>query len=163
MWRCVVWQLHDLEWPFIVPGTRCTCVMIMLFKSAYWQATPVRWLDYVGNGEMLTDRDANKFERNKRFLCVWNISGTFYFGSWNTLHVAFIFLFSVFDNIMKHLKNKIIIIIYIFLPFNLNDQIFIFSHVVAQTLSLTSSEVFVLCPPSVETQHALQCRAGVTF
>ena len=27
-----VTKLHILEWPFIVPSTRCTCVMIMLFN-----------------------------------------------------------------------------------------------------------------------------------
>ena len=26
---CCVTKLHILEWPFIVPSTRCTCVMIM--------------------------------------------------------------------------------------------------------------------------------------
>jgi hypothetical protein len=31
LWYCVVW-LHILEWPFIVPSTRCTCVMIMPFN-----------------------------------------------------------------------------------------------------------------------------------
>ena len=29
LWHCVVTKLHILEWPFIVPSTRCTCVMIM--------------------------------------------------------------------------------------------------------------------------------------
>ena len=30
--RCVT-KLHILKWPFIVPSTRCTCVMIMLFNQ----------------------------------------------------------------------------------------------------------------------------------
>ena len=30
---CCVIKLHVLEWPFIVPSTRCTCVMIMLFNE----------------------------------------------------------------------------------------------------------------------------------
>ena len=30
---CCVTKLHILEWPFIVPSTRCTCVMIMLFNQ----------------------------------------------------------------------------------------------------------------------------------
>ena len=30
---CYVTQLHILEWPFIVPSTRCICVMIMLFNQ----------------------------------------------------------------------------------------------------------------------------------
>jgi hypothetical protein len=28
-----VTKLHTLEWPFIVPSTRCTCVLIMLFNQ----------------------------------------------------------------------------------------------------------------------------------
>ena len=32
---CCVTKLHILGWPFIVPSTMCTCIMIMLFKSAY--------------------------------------------------------------------------------------------------------------------------------
>ena len=45
---------------------------------------PVRWMDYPGKGEMLTNRDVNKFVNNKLreiSLCVWNISGIFYFSS----------------------------------------------------------------------------------
>ena len=30
---CCVTELHILELPFIVPSTRCTCVMIMLFNQ----------------------------------------------------------------------------------------------------------------------------------
>ena len=30
---CCVTKLHILEWPFIVPSTRGTCVMIMLFNQ----------------------------------------------------------------------------------------------------------------------------------
>jgi hypothetical protein len=30
---CCVTKLHILEWPFIVPSTRCTCVMIVLFNQ----------------------------------------------------------------------------------------------------------------------------------
>jgi hypothetical protein len=30
---CCVTKLHILEWPFIVPSTRCTCVMTMLFNQ----------------------------------------------------------------------------------------------------------------------------------
>jgi hypothetical protein len=32
LWCCVI-KLHILEWPFIVPSTRCTCVMIILFNQ----------------------------------------------------------------------------------------------------------------------------------
>jgi hypothetical protein len=30
---CCVIKLHILEWPFIVPSTRCTYVMVMLFNQ----------------------------------------------------------------------------------------------------------------------------------
>ena len=30
---CCVTKLHILEWPFIVPSTRCTCVVIMQFNQ----------------------------------------------------------------------------------------------------------------------------------
>ena len=30
---CCVTKLHILEWPFLVPSTRYTCVMIMLFNQ----------------------------------------------------------------------------------------------------------------------------------
>ena len=32
LWHCVVWQNCTKKWPFIVPSTRCTCVMIMMFN-----------------------------------------------------------------------------------------------------------------------------------
>ena len=59
LWRCVT-KRHISSWPFIVPSTRCTCVMIMLFLSASWYATHVRWMDYLDKGEMVTNRDVNK-------------------------------------------------------------------------------------------------------
>ena len=65
---CCVTKLHILEWPFIVPSTRWTCVMIMLFDQLL---DMVRWMNYLGNGEMLTNRDVNKFVhrmREKLFL-----------------------------------------------------------------------------------------------
>jgi hypothetical protein len=31
--HCCLTKLHILEWSFIVPRTRCTCLMIMLFNS----------------------------------------------------------------------------------------------------------------------------------
>jgi hypothetical protein len=30
---CCVTKLNILKWPFIVPNTRCTCVMVMLFNQ----------------------------------------------------------------------------------------------------------------------------------
>jgi hypothetical protein len=30
---CCMTKLHTFEWPFIVPSTRCTCVMIILFNQ----------------------------------------------------------------------------------------------------------------------------------
>ena len=58
---CCVTKLHILEWPFILPSTRCTCVMIMLFNQLLdmphlsgW------WIILAGKGEMLTKKDVNK-------------------------------------------------------------------------------------------------------
>jgi hypothetical protein len=31
LWHSGVTKQHILEWPVIVPSTKCTCVMIMLF------------------------------------------------------------------------------------------------------------------------------------
>ena len=45
LWHCVVTKLHILEWPFIVPSTRCTCVMVKLFIQLLYYATTVRWMD----------------------------------------------------------------------------------------------------------------------
>ena len=53
---CCVTKLHIVEWPFIVPSTRCTCVMIMLFN----QLLDMPHLS-AGKGELLTNRDVNKF------------------------------------------------------------------------------------------------------
>jgi hypothetical protein len=62
LWHCVVWQNYILEWPFIAPSTRCTCVMIMQFNqfldmphlSGGWILAKEKWAT-----EML--RDVNKF------------------------------------------------------------------------------------------------------
>jgi hypothetical protein len=56
---CWATKLHILEWPFIVSSTRCTCVTIMLLSQLL--ATTVRWVDDLGKGEMLTNRDVNTF------------------------------------------------------------------------------------------------------
>ena len=50
-------------------------------------------MDYLGKGEMLTNREVNKFVHNicdKLFVCISAHE------TWDTLHVAFIFLFTVF-------------------------------------------------------------------
>ena len=95
---CGETQLHILEWPFIVPGTRCTCVMITLFNQLLDMPHLSREWMILGKGEMLTNRDGNKLVRIV-FSCVRNISGIFYFNLWNMwpTHFAcsFLFLFSV--------------------------------------------------------------------
>ena len=55
-------------------------------------------MDYLGNGEMLSNRDVNTFEINKLFEHLehfWDILFQFMKHGTNTLHVAFIFMFSV--------------------------------------------------------------------
>ena len=51
---CVT-KLHILEWPFIVPSTRCTCVLIMLFNHL------LDMPHLSGGWIMLTNKDVNKF------------------------------------------------------------------------------------------------------
>ena len=53
---CFMTKLHILEWPFIVPNTRCTCVMIMLFNQVL--DMPHLSGGYFSKGAMLT---VNKF------------------------------------------------------------------------------------------------------
>ncbi len=52
---------------------RHTCVIIML-SNQYLDATPVRWMDYLSKGEVLTntdlDRFVNIFERNRPFVYI---------------------------------------------------------------------------------------------
>ena len=60
--------------------------------SAYWYATPVRWMDYLGKVEMLTNRDVNKFVHNIPFVHLEYFWDLFYFSSVGpTLHVAYRF------------------------------------------------------------------------
>ena len=96
-----------LERPFIVPSSRCTCVMIMLYNS--WYATPVSWMDCLGKGKMLTNRDVNKLVDNLReisFLCIWNISGIFHFSSWNQHFTCCVYIFVQHNYIGKFLNTK---------------------------------------------------------
>ena len=60
---CCETKLHILEWPFIIPSTRFTFVMIMLFNQLL-DMPHLRWVDYLGKGEMLTNRDVNTFLHN---------------------------------------------------------------------------------------------------
>ena len=64
--------------------------------AASWYATPVRWMDYLGKGEMLTKRGVNKFVHNileKKAFCAYRtFQGSFLLShETNTLHVAFLF------------------------------------------------------------------------
>ncbi len=53
--------LHILEWPFIVASLRHTCAIVMLSNQHLDIATPVRWMDYLGKGEVLTNTDLDRF------------------------------------------------------------------------------------------------------
>ncbi len=48
-----------LEWPFIVARLRRTCAIIMLSNQHL-----VRWMDYLDNGEVLTNTDLDRFVNN---------------------------------------------------------------------------------------------------
>ncbi len=60
---CCVIKLHILEWPFIVVSLRYTCAIIML-SNQHLDITPVRWMDYLGQGEVLTNTDLDRFVNN---------------------------------------------------------------------------------------------------
>ena len=81
LWNCFVWQLHFVG--FYCPQHKVH--LCFAVESASWYATPVRWMDYLVKGEMLTNRDGNKYAHNFReisFLCVW----TFWGGSFISAH-----------------------------------------------------------------------------
>jgi hypothetical protein len=59
---CCLTKLHILEWHFIVPNTRCTCVIIMLFN----QLLDMPHLS--GGWILLTKRHVNKFVHQ-----IWDI------------------------------------------------------------------------------------------
>ncbi len=66
-------KLHILEWPFIVASLRHTCVIIMLSNQHPWYVTPVRWMDYLSKGEVLSNTDLDIFVNNiwdKLAFCV---------------------------------------------------------------------------------------------
>ncbi len=60
---CCVIKLHILEWPFIVASLRHTCAIIMLFNQ-HLDMPHLRWMDYLGKGEVLTNTDLDRFVNN---------------------------------------------------------------------------------------------------
>ena len=95
---CCVTQLHILEWPFIVPSTRCTCVIIMLFYqlldmphlSGGWIIVAKEKFSLIGMSANL----CTTFERNKLFVRMenfWDLLFQLMKHGTNILHVAFIF------------------------------------------------------------------------
>ena len=93
LWHCVT-QLHILEWPFIVPSTRCTCVMIMLFNQLLdMPHLSTRWIILAKEKCSLTGIHlCTKIERNKLFVHMEHF--------WDILFqlmkpTLYIFLFSV--------------------------------------------------------------------
>ncbi len=57
-------KLHNLEWPFIVASLRHTCANNHAVYSASWYATPVRLMNYLGKGEVLTITYLDRFVNN---------------------------------------------------------------------------------------------------
>ncbi len=51
-----------LEWPFIVASLRHTFAIIMLFNQHL--DMPVRWMDYLSKGEVLTNTDLDRCVNN---------------------------------------------------------------------------------------------------
>ena len=96
------WKLHILEWPFIVPSTRCACVMIMLFNHLLdMPHLSGGWVNLATEKCLVTGMQTHlwtTFERNKLFVRMenfWNLLFQFMKHGTNTWHVALIFLFSV--------------------------------------------------------------------
>jgi hypothetical protein len=85
LWRCVT-KLSILEWHFIVPSTSCTCVMTMLFNqridmphlSGGWIILAKEKCSLTG---MYSKYICTPNLRETSYLCIQNISGTFYFSS----------------------------------------------------------------------------------
>jgi hypothetical protein len=61
--RCVT-KLHILEWPFIIPSTRCTCIIIILFNQLLDMPHLSGGYFILAKGEMFTNRDVNTFAHN---------------------------------------------------------------------------------------------------
>ena len=58
--HCVVTKLHILEWPFIVPQHKAhLCNDHAVNELLDMLQPPVRWMDYLGKGEMFTNRNVN--------------------------------------------------------------------------------------------------------
>jgi hypothetical protein len=99
LWHCVVWQNGTL-WAFIVPSTSA---LIMLFNQLL---TTI----HLSGGRIVLPKEkcsltwmktnlCPTFERNKLFVCmenVWDLLFQLIKNGTNTLHVAFLFLFSVY-------------------------------------------------------------------
>ena len=91
---CCVTKLHILEWFYIVPSTRCTCVIIMMFNQ-------ILYMPHLSGGQIILAKEKcslkhlfTKFERNKLFVCIehfWDLLFQLMKHRINTLHVAFIF------------------------------------------------------------------------
>ena len=91
---CCVINLHIFEWPFIVPSTRCTCVMIMLFNQILDMPTLLSGLIILSKEKCsitVTRKQifCTKFERNKLFVCIehfWGLLFQLMKHGTNTLH-----------------------------------------------------------------------------
>jgi hypothetical protein len=82
--NCTLPQLDcKFQWTFIVPSSRCTLVMIMLFNQ-------LLDMPHLSGGWIILAKEKCSLThlREGSFLWVWNISGIFYL-------LCFIFLFSV--------------------------------------------------------------------
>ena len=104
LWCCLT-KLHILEWSFIAPSTRCTCVMIMLFNQLLdIPHLSGGWI-ILAKEKMLTNRNVNKFLH--RILKKYTFLGLEHFWNHlfqrtkhgtNTLHVAFLYFFCIYTN-----------------------------------------------------------------
>ena len=76
---CCVTKLHILEWPFIIPSTRRTCVIFMLFNQLLdMPHLSGGWINLAKEKYFLT-HSCTAFERNTHMdiihmdMCIWTI------------------------------------------------------------------------------------------
>ncbi len=69
LWHCALWKTAHFRVAFYCGQPKAHLCNNHAVKSASWYTTPVRWMDYLGKGEVLTNTDLDRFVNN-----IWEIS-----------------------------------------------------------------------------------------
>ena len=72
LWHCVVWKEKNILVVFCAQHKLHLCN-----DHASWYSTPVRWMDYLGKREFLTNRDGNTFVHKMLEKIAFCVYGTF--------------------------------------------------------------------------------------